>query len=86
LEEASGDRIISRGLWTEPSPDLTTREFYLWGNLKNKIYRMKPHTEEELKENIRRELSEVPQKELRAYLGGTERAECTGTKLSARLK
>jgi hypothetical protein len=62
LEEASGDRIISRGLWTEPSPDLTTREFYLWGNLKNKIYRMKPHTEEELKEKYEDKYQKFPRK------------------------
>jgi hypothetical protein len=26
--------------------------FYLWGKLKNKVYTMNPHKEEELKENI----------------------------------
>jgi hypothetical protein len=32
--------------------------------MKDKIYRTNPHPEEELKENIRREILEVPQEEL----------------------
>jgi hypothetical protein len=38
---------------------------YLWDNLKVKVYRLNPYTEEELKENIRREILNVPQEELR---------------------
>jgi hypothetical protein len=30
----------------------------------DKVYRTNPHTEEELKENIRRDILEVPQEEL----------------------
>jgi hypothetical protein len=36
LERVSGDGI-SRGLWATRSPDLTPHDFYLQGNLKNKI-------------------------------------------------
>jgi hypothetical protein len=38
--------------------------FCLWGDLKEKVYRMNPHTEEQLKENIQKEILEVPQIEL----------------------
>jgi hypothetical protein len=39
--------IISHGLWPACSPDCTPCNFYLRGNLKDKVYRTKPHTEEE---------------------------------------
>jgi hypothetical protein len=52
-----GDGTISRGLWASRSPDLTPCDFNIWGNLI-------PHTEEELKENIRKEILEIPQEEL----------------------
>ena len=38
--------------------------FYLWGNLKNKVYQNNPHTLEELKDNIIREITAIPDKEL----------------------
>jgi hypothetical protein len=65
LEVVLGDGIISCGLWAARSPDLTPCDFYLWGNLKDKVYRTNPHTEEVFKENIRRDILDVPQEELR---------------------
>jgi hypothetical protein len=59
LRQVFGDRIISRGLWPAHSPDLNPCDFYLWGNLKQKVYKTNPHTIEELKENIRHELSAI---------------------------
>jgi hypothetical protein len=44
-----GDTIINSGLWPMCLPDLTPCDFYLWGNLKDKVYRTNPHTKEELK-------------------------------------
>ena len=38
---------------------LKTRDFYLWSNLKNKVYKTNPHTLDELKQNIRTEISEA---------------------------
>jgi hypothetical protein len=64
LEGVFGDRIIKCGLWPAYSPDLTPCDFYLWGNLMDKVYRTNPHTEEELKERIRREILEVSLEEL----------------------
>jgi hypothetical protein len=57
LEGKIGDRIISRDLWPAHSPDVTPRNLNLWEELKDEVYRMNTHTEEELKENIGREFS-----------------------------
>jgi hypothetical protein len=65
LRQVFGDRIISCGLWPARSPDLYPCDFYLWGNLKQKVYKTNPHTTEELKENIRNELSAISPGELR---------------------
>jgi hypothetical protein len=65
LERVFGDWIIiSHGLWPARSPDLTPCDFYLWGNLKDKIYRTNPHTEVELKKNVQREILNVSQEEI----------------------
>jgi hypothetical protein len=50
LEEVFSDIIIHHGLWPVCSPDLAPCSFYLWGNLKDKVYRTNTHTKEELKE------------------------------------
>jgi hypothetical protein len=44
--------IIYRNMWLPPSPDLSPPEFYLWGVLKENVYRKKLHTLEKLKQNI----------------------------------
>jgi hypothetical protein len=65
LRQVFGDRIISCGLWPARSPDLNPCNFYLWGNLKQKVYETNPHTIEEPKENIRNEVSAISPGELR---------------------
>jgi hypothetical protein len=35
-------------------------DFFFWGYLKDKVYSNNPRTEEELKENFRREISNIP--------------------------
>jgi hypothetical protein len=75
LEGVFGDRIISRGFWAARSPDLTGYDFYLWGNFKDKLYRTNPHTEEELKENTRKEIWKFLSKSfgrISTYLNGFE--------------
>jgi hypothetical protein len=42
-------KLISRRLWPKGSPDLNPCDFYLWGNLKNKVYSNNPHSLDELK-------------------------------------
>jgi hypothetical protein len=46
-------KIISTGvLLIHQVPVLTPFDFYLWGNLKHRVYKTNTHMEEELKENI----------------------------------
>jgi hypothetical protein len=68
LRQVFGDRIISRGLWPARSPYLNPCDFYLWGNLKQKVYKTNPHTIEEQKENIRNEVSAISPGELQRVI------------------
>jgi hypothetical protein len=56
-------RVISwRGNieWPARSPDLNTCDFFLWGYLKSKVYKKKPRTTEDLKQNIMEEVAAGP--------------------------
>jgi hypothetical protein len=59
VESFFPDREISRGLLPPRSPDLTPIDFFLWGHLKGSAYVNKPHTLDELWENIWREIQVV---------------------------
>jgi hypothetical protein len=59
LSDVLGDRIISDGIWLARSPDLNPCDFFLCGCLKDKVYNSNPRTEE-LKENIRKEIANIP--------------------------
>jgi hypothetical protein len=48
LQEVFEDRIISTGLWPPRSQDFSGCDFYLWGNLKGKVYRNTTCTAEAL--------------------------------------
>ena len=52
IERVFHGRIIRRDLWPARSPDMTPCDFYLWGRLKNAVYKTKPRTLEEVKRNI----------------------------------
>jgi hypothetical protein len=64
LNEAFENRLISRGLWPARSPDLNSCNFYLWGNLKDKVYSNNPHTLVEHKQRIRETISSIEVSEL----------------------
>jgi hypothetical protein len=57
LSEFFGGRI-SQNLWHPRSPDLSPLDFYLWGFLKENMYKNNPHTEE-LKRNTELCISNV---------------------------
>jgi inhibitor of nuclear factor kappa-B kinase subunit alpha len=65
LNEVFEDRLTSRGLWPARSPDLNPYDFYLWGNLKDKVYSNNPHTFVELKQSICETISSVEVSELK---------------------
>ena len=51
-----GERIISKGLWPPRSPDLSPPDFFLWGHLKERVYRNSPQNIEQLQANITAEM------------------------------
>ena len=63
LKGKFGERVISRnGLveWPPRSCDLTPLDFFLWGHIKSLVYANKPETLDDLKDNIQREIANVP--------------------------
>lgn len=64
LEEFYDNRIISQGLWPPRSPDLTAPDFYLFGRLKNNVFKNRLHTLEELQEAISHEIQQITVEEL----------------------
>jgi hypothetical protein len=59
------NRLISRGLWLARFPDLNAFDFYLWGNLKDKVYSNNPHTLVELKQSIHETITSIEVSELK---------------------
>jgi hypothetical protein len=47
------EQIINQGLWPPRSTDLSICDFYLWGNLKGKVYKNNARTADTLKTEIR---------------------------------
>ena len=54
--------------WPSRSPDLTVPDFLLGGYLKSKVYASKPKTIDELKCNIRAEISAITPKMLANFM------------------
>jgi inhibitor of nuclear factor kappa-B kinase subunit alpha len=65
LNEVFENRLISHRLWPARSPDLNPCDFYLWGNLKDKVYSNNPHTLVEHKQSIRETISSIEVSELK---------------------
>jgi hypothetical protein len=59
LSEFFGGRIISRNLWPHRFLDLLPPDFYLWGFLKENMFKNNLHTLGELKQNIELCISNV---------------------------
>lgn len=59
LEEHFPQRVISRGRWPPRSPDLSPLDFYLFGSLKNRIYRNRLHNVVELQAAIENEIRSI---------------------------
>jgi hypothetical protein len=52
IHKVFDDRIISKGLWPPRSPNLTQCDFYLWENLKGRVYKNNSCTAEALQNEI----------------------------------
>lgn len=69
-------RLISKNGnfdWPPRSPDLTPPDFYLWGYLKSVVYKSKPQTLTQLKNNIRREIRRIPTATLEKVMEDAEK-------------
>ena len=63
LKGKFGERVISRNgpvEWQPRSCDLTLFDFFLWGHINSLVYANKPATLDDLKDNIQREIANVP--------------------------
>jgi hypothetical protein len=63
LREIFPGRLVSlRGDvgWPARSPDLSLCDFFLWGYLKEKVFKHRPHTLPELKERIIEDVNAIP--------------------------
>ena len=63
MKDKFGERVISRNgpvEWPPRSCDLTPLDFFLWGHNKSLVYANKPATLDDLEDNTRREIANVP--------------------------
>jgi hypothetical protein len=67
LQEFFGERVIGGGLWPPRSPDLTLPNFFLWGCLKDRVYRNNSRNLEELKHNIEANVTSKNEQTLRNF-------------------
>lgn len=51
--------------WPPRAPDLTPLDFYLWGTIKNKVYKTRPASLQALKDRIRNACAEISRQEIR---------------------
>lgn len=61
------NKLIGRGgpiTWPAQSPDLTPCDFFLWGYMKNKVYKTMPENTDELAQTIRHVMSNISQQYL----------------------
>ncbi|RWS19052.1 transposable element tc3 transposase-like protein, partial [Leptotrombidium deliense] len=71
-----GNNLIGKGLniaWPPRSPDLTPPDFFLWGYLKNRVYKRSPRSLDELSRAINLETRRIPQKMLENVAAGVLR-------------
>ena len=47
-------------IWPSRSPDLNPCDFFLWGYLKSRVFNPLPNNLDELKANLVREISNIP--------------------------
>jgi len=61
--------------WPERSPDLSPCDFFLWGYLKEKVFKHRPRSLEDLKERIRQEIDAIPPEITRRVMNFRERLQ-----------
>ena len=67
LQELFPGRVVSLGQdpeWPARSPDMTPCNFFLWGYLKERIYRVPPVSLQDLEDNIVHEINHLRDRDL----------------------
>lgn len=64
LEDVFADRVITHPLWPPRSPDLTPLDFYLWGELKGKVYEQDPQDLNDLRAAISAQINQISEQNL----------------------
>jgi len=54
--------------WPARSPDLSPCDVFLWGNLKEKVFKHRPRSVEDLKERIQQEIDSIPPEPTRSVM------------------
>ena len=54
--------------WAPHSPDVNPPDLFLWGHLKDEVYKAKPQTIEELKQKIREEIAVISTETCKAVM------------------
>lgn len=68
------NRWIGRGslfFWPPRSPDLTCLDFYLWGRIKDLVYKTRPTTREDMIVRIQNAINIIPRAEIEAAVNST---------------
>lgn len=74
LDDAFPDKWIGRGSlfpWPARSPDLTCLDFYLWGKIKDLVFKTRPTTPEDMKERIRVAVRNISTAEIETVVQST---------------
>lgn len=82
LRDKFGSKVIARRFpdlfdegfaWPPYSPDLSPLDFFLWGYVKDKVYKENPKTITELKNKIKSTIEQIPSQMLSDSIGSFER-------------
>jgi len=61
LASKLGKKFLAEGTWPARSPDLNPCNYFLWGYLKDRVYKPMPKTLDDLKVNIEHEIRNIKQ-------------------------
>jgi len=66
LASKFGLKFLAKGTWPARSPDLNPCYYFLWGYLKDRVYKPLPKTLDDLKVNTEREIRNIEQDVLKS--------------------
>jgi len=59
LASKFGRKFLAKGTWPARSPELNPYDYFLWGYLKDRVYKPMPKTLDDMKVNIEREIRNI---------------------------